>query len=289
MKQKLIRFDWALKKLLRNKANFEILEGFLSELLFDDIKIQSILESETNKEIKGDKSNRVDLLVENSKKELIIIEIQNTREIDYILRILYGTSKLLVENLKMGDAYSSVKKIISISIVYFDLGHGEDYIYEGRTKFIGLHKKDELQLEEKQKNLYKSESISDIYPEYYILKINQFNDIAIDSLDEWIYFLKNEEIKDSFNAKGLERAKKEFNIMSLNDEERKEYNNYLEYLHYEASMWESTFVDGHREGKEGIQKEKREIAKNLLKSGVDLKMIETVTGLDPEEIKILNI
>jgi hypothetical protein len=37
--RKLITFDWALKRLLRSKANFDILEGFFSELLKEDIKI----------------------------------------------------------------------------------------------------------------------------------------------------------------------------------------------------------------------------------------------------------
>ena len=73
----LIRFDWAIKRLLRNKANFTVLEGFISELLKDDIQIQSILESESNKQHDDDKFNRVDILVKNSKSELIIIEIQN--------------------------------------------------------------------------------------------------------------------------------------------------------------------------------------------------------------------
>jgi len=48
-KRRLISFDWAMKKLLRSKANFEILEGFLSELLKDNIHILEILESESNK------------------------------------------------------------------------------------------------------------------------------------------------------------------------------------------------------------------------------------------------
>ena len=59
MTKKLIRFDWAVKKLLRNKANFVVLEGFLSELLFDDIKIQKILESESKQDTENDKYNRV--------------------------------------------------------------------------------------------------------------------------------------------------------------------------------------------------------------------------------------
>ena len=46
--RKLVSFDWALKKLLRSKANFDILEGFLSELLKEDIIIIKILESESN-------------------------------------------------------------------------------------------------------------------------------------------------------------------------------------------------------------------------------------------------
>ena len=60
----LVRFDWAIKYLLRNKANFDILEGFLSELLKRDIRIESVLESESNKITAEDKFNRVDLLVE---------------------------------------------------------------------------------------------------------------------------------------------------------------------------------------------------------------------------------
>ena len=101
MNKRLIRFDWAIKKLLRNKANFVILEGFLSELLYDNIKIERILESEGNQETEDDKFNRVDILCINSKDELVIIEIQNTYEIDYFHRMAYSASKVLVEHLKL--------------------------------------------------------------------------------------------------------------------------------------------------------------------------------------------
>ncbi len=94
--RKLISFDWAVKKILRSKANFGILEGFLSELLKEDIKIKQLLESGSNKDIAISKQNRVDLLVENTKGELIIIEVQNQRQIDFMQRMLYSTSKLVV-------------------------------------------------------------------------------------------------------------------------------------------------------------------------------------------------
>ncbi|MBF0200128.1 MAG: PD-(D/E)XK nuclease family transposase, partial [Desulfamplus sp.] len=101
-KRKLISFDWAMKKLLKSKANFEILEGFLSELLDDDIKILEVLESESNKENRRDKFNRVDLKVKNLKDEIIIIEVQYDREFDYLQRILFGASRVITEHLKEG-------------------------------------------------------------------------------------------------------------------------------------------------------------------------------------------
>lgn len=109
MNKKFIRFDWAVKKLLRNKANYGVLEGFLSELLFDDIRIEKILESEGNQETDDDKFNRVDILTQNSKNELIIVEIQNTYEIDYFHRMAFGASKALTENFNLGQQYLEIK------------------------------------------------------------------------------------------------------------------------------------------------------------------------------------
>ena len=84
-----IRFDWAMKRLLRNKANFAVLEGFLTTLLRDRIKIQKLLESESNQEEEFDKYNRVDLLAEDSKGTLLLIEIQNNNEYAYFQRMLF--------------------------------------------------------------------------------------------------------------------------------------------------------------------------------------------------------
>ncbi len=152
--RKLITFDWAMKRLLRSKANFEILEGFLSELLGEDITILEILESESKKESKSDKFNRVDLKVKNDKDELIIIEVQYDREYDYLQRILYGTSRLITEHQEEGDTCATMVKVISVNILYFDLGNGSDYIYHGATSFTGIHDHDTLELERRQQILY---------------------------------------------------------------------------------------------------------------------------------------
>ena len=74
--KQLICFDWAIKRLLRSKVNFVVLEGFLSELLKRKIKVEEIVESESNKENKDGKYNKIDVLVKLDNGELVIIEVQ---------------------------------------------------------------------------------------------------------------------------------------------------------------------------------------------------------------------
>ena len=199
--RKIVSFDWAVKRLLRSKANFEVLEGFLSELLFDDIKILEVLESESNKENSNDKYNRTDIKVKNSKGEIIIIEVQFNDEYDFFHRILYSTSKTICEHLDEGDQYSKVSKVISINVLYFDLGEGSDYIYKGKTVFHSIHGNEELKLSLKQQETFKKEYPAEIFPEYYIIKVNNFNDIAKSPLDEWIYLLKISSVNTVFPQK----------------------------------------------------------------------------------------
>ncbi|MDX8377665.1 MAG: Rpn family recombination-promoting nuclease/putative transposase [Mariprofundales bacterium] len=293
IKRKLVSFDWAMKKMLRSKANFSVLEGFLSELLYDNIKILEILESESNKENAHDKSTRVDLKVRNSKQEIIIIEVQYGREYDYMQRILYGVSKAVCEHIVEGEAYEKISKVISINILHFDLGHGDDYVYHGTTNFIGMHTHDELQLNDVQQQMYKKDRAFQIYPEYYLLKVNQFDDIATDTLDEWIYFLKNEEIKNEFTAKGLKEAKQMLDVMKLPDAERYAFDFYAEERRYQASMFESSYGVGMLKGEakgraEGREAERLQIAKSLLAMLDDAAIAET-TGLNINQVCQLRI
>jgi len=285
-KRKLVSFDWALKRLLRSKANYEVLEGFLSELLKDDIEILEILEGESNHDNAHDKSNRVDLKVQNRKQEIILIEIQYEREFDYLQQILFATAKAITEHLSAGEPYEQVVKVISVNILHFDLGQGKDYVYHGKTRFHGIHYHDELQLNNKQQELFGKQYPHELYPEYYLLKVRQFNDVARDSLDEWIYFLKNEEIQEGFRAKGLAKAKEILDIMNLGEEERRSYEWHIEELRYQASMYRSSFFDGRMEGeKEGVVKEKKVTAKIMKQAGEPMEKIMKYTQLTREEVE----
>jgi len=194
------------------------------------VTIKQILDSESNKEAEDDKHDRVDILVENSKNELLIIEVQNSQEYDYFHRMLYGTSKAITEHIREGQAYAEVKKVISITIAYFDLGQGKDYVYQGTTVFKGIHKNDVLALSGKQVELYKRDHIHEDYPEYWVIKVNQFHNRVKDKLDEWIYFFKNAEIKSNFSAKGLKEVNERLDEMKLNEKDAKAYKRYLKGL-----------------------------------------------------------
>jgi len=286
-----IRFDWAAKKMLRDKANFGILEGFLSELLKDSIKIKSILESESNKENSSDKYNRVDLLVQNSKDELIIIEIQNTREIDFLYRLLFITSKTITENIYESDSYSSVVKVITISVLYFDLGQGDDYIYHGTTNFVGLHSKDFLQLSENQRKIFQKENINQIFPEHYLIRISKFDENKIsltqDKFDEWVYFLKTSEIKEEFSAQGIVEARKKLSIMNLPREEQRAYQYYLDKVRTEASIAETIKFEKEWEFNKGIKFKQIEMAKEMKKHNEPIEKIMQYTGLSKDDIEKL--
>jgi predicted transposase/invertase (TIGR01784 family) len=295
--KKLVRFDWFVKFMLRDKSNFEILEGFLSELLKEDIRIIEILDGESNKKTKTDKFNRVDILVRDDKDERIIIEIQNNKEYDYLQRILFGTAKTLTENIEEGNPYSKIKKIISVSVVYFEAAQGIDYIYHGQTIFTGIHKKDILQLTDEQQELYGKKYPQDLYPDYYLIKAEDFDENTKDTLDEWVYFFKKGQIKETFTAKGLAKAKKKLAVAKLKPAQRRQYERYLDEQRSIASHNETLMKDiedarenAREEGKEeGELKAKYEVAGNALRSGASVDFTMQITGLSEHvvlEIKL---
>lgn len=280
-----IRFDWAMKRLLRQKANYVILEGLLSVLLGEKIRIRHILESEGNKETEDDKFNRVDLLAEDTRGQLMIVEIQNNRELDYFHRMLYGTSKVITEYIREGEDYEQVRKVYSVNIIYFDLGQGDDYIYHGRTHFVGLHTHDELKLSASQRRLFMGTVVGDLFPEYYVLRVNDFDKIATTPLDEWISFLKTGEIPDDATADGLPEAREQLRRDKLSPEELAAYKRHLEAERYQRSVIRTGRIEGLEEGrKEGKKEGIIQTARNLKSLNLPPDIIARTTGLTTEEI-----
>lgn len=288
LKDRYIRFDWAIKRLLRQKANFGVLEGFLTVFLGEKITIVELLESEGNQLSEDDKFNRVDIKALNDKGEIIIVEIQNTRELYYLERILYGVAKAITEHISLGESYYKVKKIYSISVLYFDIGRGEDFLYHGQNHFIGVHTKDQLVINTKERNAIVSRLPSEIFPEYILIRVNEFDKVAVTPLEEWMNYLKDGTIRPDTMAPGLGEAREKLKYNSMTPEDRHAYDEHLNAVMIQNDVLDSAKLEGRMEGHmeghmEGLAEGKAEAnlenAKKMKAMGIDLEMIRQITGI----------
>lgn len=249
LRDRYIRFDWAIKRLLRQKANFGVLEGFLTVFLNEPIKIVEILESEGNQQQADDKFNRVDIKAKNNKGEIIIVEIQNTSELYYLERVLYGVAKAITEHINLGNTYKEVKKVYSISILYFDLGKGSDYIYVGQNNFVGLHTQDHLIISTKEKDTIVRKSPSEIFPTYILVRVNEFNKVAKSPLEEWVEYLKNGVISPDTQAPGLQEAREKLKYYSMSDAERYAYDEHINAIMIQNDVLGNARLEGMEAGR----------------------------------------
>jgi predicted transposase/invertase (TIGR01784 family) len=180
------------------------------------------------------------------------------------------------------------------------LGQGKDYVYHGSTEFRGIHNNDILQLSNAQQKQFKLPEISNIFPEYYVLRVDEFDKVAENSLDEWIEFLKTGDISDNAKAQGLPEARERLKRDKMSKSEQQEYNAHIEALRYQRSVIETNMIlgkeEGYKEGVEvGIEKgiEKGEtqkalqIAQQLMQMNLNIADIIKATGLTEDEINKL--
>lgn len=291
---KYIRFDWAAKKILRDKENYGILEGLITVLFGEPIHIIDILESESNQECATDKFNRVDIKARNSKDEIIIVEIQLTRELYYLERILYGVAKAITEHISLGQTYQQVKKVYSISILYFDLGKGEDYVYRGQTVFHGLNKQDTLQISTKEKEAIEMKAPEEVFPEYYLIRVNAFDKIAETHLEEWLRYLKDGYIDEDTTAPGLREAKRKLEYLSMNKSEKLAYDEHVNAVMIQNDVISTAMKEGRAEGRlKGLEEGRAEgkleaqlaIAHQMQACGMTVEQICQITGLTPDQLE----
>ena len=281
-----------LDRLLRQKANFDVLEGFLTVFLGEKVTILEILESESNQLSAEDKFNRVDIKARNSKDEIIIIEIQNTRELYYLERILYGVAKAITEHISLGETYYKVKKIYSISVLYFDIGKGNDYLYYGQNHFVGVHTGDHLQVNVKERDAIVSRMPAEIFPEYVLIRVNEFDKVAVTPLEEWMKYLKDGTIRPDTTAPGLSEAREKLKYFSMPPKERMAYDEHLSAVMIQNDVLDSAKLEGKIEGRaegraEGRDEERFSIARNMKQLGISVDVIVKSTGLTSGEIETL--
>ena len=304
-----IRFDWAIKRILRDKANFGVLEGLMTVLIGDKITIEEILESESNQDSREDKFNRVDVKAKTGKGEIILVEVQLGRETFFMPRILFGVSKAITEQLKRGEGYRNIKKVYSISVLYFDLGEGEDFAYHGNFSFHGMtHPQSELKFskseEEEVRPKKSGQSISpeEVFPEFFLLRVNQFNEVAKTPIEEWMDYLKDGVIREDTTAPGLQEAREKLNYMRMSEAERLAYDDYMISVYAAEDVVTTAKAEGRAEGRaegkaegiaegrakgiaEGRAEANLDVARRMKEMGFSIDDISRITGLDQEEIK----
>ena len=280
-----IRFDWAIKRLLRDKANFSVLEGLLTTLLNENIRIEKILGTRTKYKLWDDaQKDRIDIIAKENVETPIFIRIQNMRELYYRERLLYGIPEEPLE-----DIFQEVKKVYSIIILYFDLGKGNDYLHHGQNRFIGVHTNDELLMTAKEERAIVQKLPKEVFPEYYLIRVNEFNQVAKTPLEEWVRYLKTGIIDPDTTAPGLPEAREKLRYYDMSPEERHEYDEHINAIMIQNDVLNTAKLEGLTEGRaEGInigaEQTKTDIAKQMKRDGVHVPTIMKYTGLTEEEI-----
>ena len=302
-KSRYVRFDWAIKRILRDKANKEVLEGLITVLLGEAVEITEILESEGNMDAREDKTNRVDVKAKTAKGEYIIVEVQLTKERDFFQRILFGTAKNITDQINTGQEYGVISKIYSINILYFDFGSGDDYAYHGVTTFTGMTKKDAvLRFNTENERTFINKTTArmttpeEVFPEFFLLMVSHFNEVARTPIEEWMEYLKDAVIREDTTTPGLQAARQKLAYMSMTEKERRAYEDYMVSVHAARDAWETLkeesraegLAEGRAEGESiGIEKARRENALKMKADNMPLELIAKYTGLTEDEIATL--
>jgi predicted transposase/invertase (TIGR01784 family) len=282
MERTIISFDYAIKNILRDKANFDVLSGFLTELLGKQVSVQEILESECNIGSPLDKTNRIDLKAKIDNGEIAVFEIQFFDQIDFLGKVLFNACKAVVEQVSKGGRYD-IKKVYSINIAYFDLGAKKEYVFRANlSKFSGIHFEETIPFSQ---NLTPPLPANELHPEYYLILPAKFDEEIRTKFDEWVYILKKSKIRTDFTAAGIQEAGEKLDILKMTPEQKREYERIqAEEMDYKSQLYTAE-LKGKVEGMaEGESKKAIEIAKAMKKAGIPMEKIIEITKVSAEEI-----
>ena len=282
----LISFDYAIKYLLRDKGDYSIVEGFISALLqtkgYKAVKIIALLESESNKEDSISKRSLADVIVEDADHNKYIIEIERTVKDSFIHKACFNTSRLIVDNLAQRADYTEIVKVFHIALLYFPVGKGA--IYHGKTIIHEIETNERLTVHIQNEETKQVFDATDILPEYFFISVPLFNDRLEREIDDWLYVMKYDNVPTKFHSSYMEQVAEKLSILKMSSDERNSYYYYLKQLYNDRDGLKAAKAEGREEGE---KKKANEVALNLLKQNIDIKVIALATGLTQEDIASL--
>ena len=312
----LVSFDAAIKYLLKNKGDFQIIEGFISALLkafgYSAVKIKALLDSESNKEQDKLKRSIADLVVEDEQDNKYIVEIDRAYTSTFLYKACFNTSRLVVNSLSAQENYSTIKKIFHVNLLYFVPKNMEQPLYHGKTLFKGLGDSGpvDIHISDLGGRIFDAHHV---LPEYFVISIPSFNDVIKQEIDEWLYVMKHSAVREDFHSPYMSQVADRLSVLKLTSEERalyyqerfaafkaRDYLTSAEERGREEGMqkgikkgMQKGIKKGREEGREegmqkGIEKgreeEKLAIASNILSKGYTHEEVQALTGLSMSQI-----
>ncbi|WP_342271223.1 PD-(D/E)XK nuclease family transposase [Candidatus Tisiphia endosymbiont of Parasteatoda lunata] len=282
----LISFHYAIKYLLKDKGDYSIAEGFISDLLktkgYKDVKIVALLESESNKEDSKSKRSLADVIVEDEDHHKYIIEIERNVKDSFIHKACFNTSRLIVDTLAQREDYTQIIKIFHISLLYFPIGNGNGVIYHGKTIIHEVETNERLNVHIKNMETSEVFDATNILPEYFYISVPLFNDRLEKEIDDWLHVMKYDEVPPNYHSPYMRQVADKLSILKMTKEERANYSYYQKKLYNDRDELQAAEARGEA-------REKIVIAKNLLKAGLSIDIIAKSTGLSTEEIQKLTL
>ena len=137
-----------------------------------------------------------------------------------------------------------------------------------------------------------------MYPEYYILKVNDFNKVAKTHLEEWIYYLNTGEVPVEATAPGLDIVRERLKLDRMTKGELEAYYRHLDnivilkdniYTEREEGRLEG-LEEGREQGRaQGLEQGRAEGLEQGLEQGRTEACIQIARqmkrlGMSPEQI-----
>jgi predicted transposase/invertase (TIGR01784 family) len=268
--------DYGFKRLFGEEPNKDLLLDFLNELLKDEqgkITDLSYLPNEKLPISVGDRRAIFDIYCTNEKGEQFIVEIQKAEQKFFKDRTIFYSTFPIQEQARNKDRFWNfeLKAIYTIGILDFEFEESDKDKYRHDVKLT----------EQETKNVF-YDKLNYIYLE--MPKFHKTEKELETRFDKWMFVLKNlpkldripVKLKESIFLKLFETAE----ISKLKPDEYKQYeasvNAYRDIFNIKNTYLEKGKIEG-----------KIEVAKNLLISGVDIKIIMKSTGLSEKEINKL--
>ncbi len=282
----LISFDYAIKYLLKNKGDYDVIEGFISALLqaegYGPVKITALLDAESNKEEEHLRKSIADVVVEDTKGVKYIVEIERAYTSTFIHKACFNSCRLIVDSIARAEDYATIKKVFHITLLYFATSELKNTMYHGKTIFkeVDTHKHIDLHLASLGGQIYDL----NILPEYFLISVPLFDNVVKEELDEWLYILKNSDTKEDFKSPYMNKVRERLSILKMSGKEKEEYYKYMKEVLTQRDALSAAEEKGEFKGE---IKGRTEIATAMLKEAMNVELISKLTKLSIDEINKL--